>query len=308
MKRVLLTGASGFIGRHCIEPLRAAGYDVHAVSSRPRQDRGDVVTWHRADLLDPGQIPDLLARSRPSHLLHLAWFVVPGQLLESVDNYRWVQASLELVRRFHERGGERLLVAGSGYEYDWSDGHCSEAGTATAPSTFYGSCKHALGRLVGGYARQVGLSEVWQRIFFVYGPHEHPRRLVASVTRSLLRGEPARCSHGRQIRDYLYVQDVADALVRLLDSPIQGPVNVGSGQGIALAEIVRSIGRKVGRPELIELGALPARPNDVPLVVADTARIASELDWRPAHDLERGLDRTISWWREQQMNDAEVAT
>jgi nucleoside-diphosphate-sugar epimerase len=142
-------------------------------------------------------------------------------------------------------------------------------------------------------------ASAWGRIFFLYGPHEHPDRLVSSVIRSILAGQPARTSHGEQIRDYLYAGDVADAFVRLLESDVTGPINVASGQPIALKDIVTRIGSLMGRPDLIHLGAIPAAATDTPKVVADTARLRSALGWTPAHDLDRGLTDTINWWRSQ---------
>jgi nucleoside-diphosphate-sugar epimerase len=122
---------------------------------------------------------------------------------------------------------------------------------------------------------------------------------VASVIRSLLAGSPANVSHGRQIRDYLYADDVADAFVRLLESDVTGPINVASGQAIALRDIVTRIGDLIGRPKLIRLGAIPAAATDTPLVVADTARLSASLGWTPSWDLDRGLAATVDWWRAQ---------
>jgi nucleoside-diphosphate-sugar epimerase len=298
MKRVLLTGAGGFIGSHCIEPLVARGYEVHAVSRVPRT--GDVrgATWHVADLLAPGAAAALVDAVKPTHLLHLAWYVVPGKLITAPENFDWVTASLQLVRRFAEAGGQRAAVCGSGYEYDWNHGYCTEGLTPCVPDTVYGACKHALHEMLRTSAAQQKLSLAWPRVFFLYGPAEHPQRLVSSVIRSLLAGEPAKASHGRQIRDYLHVQDVADGLVAVLDADVQGPINVSSGQATTLREIVLTIGRLTGHPELIQLGALPARANDVPLVVGANAR-ATAMGWSPRHDLESGLRHTIEWWRKQ---------
>ncbi len=122
---------------------------------------------------------------------------------------------------------------------------------------------------------------------------------MSSVIRALLRGEPAPCSHGRQIRDYMHVQDVADGLVAVLDSDVQGAVNVSSGQATTLREIVLTIGRLVGRPELVQLGALPARANDVPLVVGASRPRSRGWVGCPRHDLESGLRQTIDWWRQR---------
>jgi nucleoside-diphosphate-sugar epimerase len=298
VKRVLVTGASGFIGSHCLQPLRERGFDVHAVARARPADAGGLVTWHAADLLDRASTAALVDAVRPSHLLHLAWYVVPGQLIAAPQNFDWVAASVELVRRFAEAGGRRLAVCGSAYEYDWRYGYCTEGLTPCTPDTVYGACKLALSEMVRSLAAAQGLSAAWPRVFFLYGPREHPQRLVSSVIRSLLRGEPARCSHGRQVRDYLHVQDVADGLATVLDSEAEGAINVSSGAATTLREIVRTAARLVGRPELLQLGALPPRANDAPLVVGSPER-AQALGWAPRHDLESGLRLTVEWWQAQ---------
>lgn len=292
MKRVLVTGASGFIGYQTLLPLLARGYEVHAVVRKSPHDHIDGVTWHETDLLhDAGA---LIRQVRPSHLLHLAWQVVPGKFA-SPENFDWVTASMELLRNFD---GERAVVCGSAYEYDWDFGYCSEEITPLRPTTVYGSCKHALQSMLTALARDTGLSIAWGRLFFLYGPREHPDRLVASVIRSLLKEEPAECSHGRQIRDYMHVQDVAAGLVATLDSPVEGAVNICSGEATTVRDIVLSIGDILGKPELIRLGALPARANDTPLVVGQNTRLVAETDWQPAFDLRSGLQHTIDWWKQ----------
>jgi nucleoside-diphosphate-sugar epimerase len=202
------------------------------------------------------------------------------------------------VRRFADAGGRRACLCGSGYEYDWAHGYCTEGLTPCVPDTVYGACKHALHEMIRTFADGRELSVAWARVFFLYGPNEHPDRLVPSVIRSLLRGEAARTSHGRQIRDYLHVQDVADGLVSVLDSELSDAVNVSSGEATTLREIASTIGRLAGRPELIQLGAIPPRSNDVPLVIGSNARLAA-LGWRPRYDLESGLRQTFDWWRRQ---------
>lgn len=299
MKKVLLTGATGFIGHHCLEPLKARGYEVHAVSSKPMKAGANGAHWHQADLLQPGAVKALLAEVKPTHLLHLAWFVVPGKLITAPENFAWVRASMELVQEFAAQGGKRMTVCGSGYEYDWNYGYCSEKLTPAVPNTVYGSCKQALNLLVQSFASQNALSAAWGRVFFLYGPNEHPQRLVSSVILSLLKGEPAKTSHGKQIRDYMHVQDVADGMVALLDSEVTGTVNVSSGQATTLREIVLTIGRLVGKPDLVQLGAIPARANDTPLVVGENLRLLNEVGWKQRYDLEAGLQQTIEWWKGQ---------
>jgi nucleoside-diphosphate-sugar epimerase len=296
MQRVLVTGASGCIGRHALGRLVELGWNVHAISSRDvREPDGDVV-WHRANLLDRSQIEPIAAAARASHLLHLAWHAAPGRWAQAPENFSWVQASLDLLDAFRRHGGIRVVTAGTCQEYDWSYGYCSETRTPLNPNTAYGACKHALERLTSTFAGIHGLGSAWGRVFFVYGPYEQPGRLVPAVIRALLNGEAARCSHGNQIRDYLYAQDVADAFVELLEGQVTGPVNIGSGRPVAIKDIVTRLGVLMGREDLIRLGAIPPAATDVPFVVADTSRLNEQLTWAPRVDLDRGLQCTVEWW------------
>ncbi len=301
MRKVLITGATGFIGSHCLAPLLARGYEVHALSSQISARHQADVVWHQADLLDNEQIAHLMAVVQPTHLLHLAWYILPGtDYFSAIENFAWVQASLELLQQFHDRGGERVVFVGSDAEYDANYGYCSTVHTPRNPSTFYGKCKNSLYSLFEAYIHQTGLSGAWARFFCPYGPHEHPQRLIPTAICALLDRQSARFSHGRQIRDFLYVQDCADALVTLLDSSMTGAINIASGQPTSLSTAISTIARKLNGEDLVLMGALPPRANDPPLVVADVRRLTDELGWQPQHSLETGLERTIEWWQVRQ--------
>jgi nucleoside-diphosphate-sugar epimerase len=299
MKSVLLTGATGFIGRHTLPLLLERGYQVHAVTPEPLHERQEGVQYHEADLLDPLQLADLVAAVQPTHLLHFAWCTAPGDYWTSLDNLRWVQASLSLLQAFSQHHGRRVVMAGTCAEYDWQYGYCSEGLTPLSPVSLYGICKHSLSLIVQRFCAQTELSGAWGRIFLLYGPYEHPDRLVPTVVRSLLQGVPARCSRGSQVRDLLHVHDVANAFVALLDSEVTGPVNIASGCPVALSEIIYKIADKLGRRDLIQLGAVPMSAGEPPLLIADTRRLVDEVGWSPEYDLDSGLDQTIEWWREQ---------
>lgn len=296
MKRVLITGASGFIGRHCLESLLKKGYEVHAVSSKIREMNDQRIRWHVADLLDTKQISLLIEHVQPSHLLHFAWNVSPSSYRTSPENLRWAISSLELLRSFESNGGKRVVIAGTCFEYDETYGYCSEQTTPLKPTTLYGTYKHSLQIMLDAYAIQTGISASWGRIFYLFGPFEHQDRLIPSVIKSLLMSKCAYCSHGEQIRDFLYVKDVADAFISLLNSQVEGAVNVASGRPVALREIIQKIADRLNRPDLIQLGAVPVSPNEPPLLIADVRRLNNEVGWKPKYSLDQGLDETISWW------------
>jgi nucleoside-diphosphate-sugar epimerase len=304
MSRVLLTGAGGLVGAHALATLHEAGHEVHATSRRRREPDARV-RWHTVDLLDPAASAELVARVRPSHLLHLAWGVEHGSFWTSQDNVRWVQASLALVRAFLDSGGQRVVMAGSCAEYDWSAlpaggdelPRCHEQRTPVGPHTLYGESKHATHVAAREYADAAGASLAWGRLFFLYGPGEQPGRLVPSVVRALLAGEPAETTDGRQVRDFLYAQDVADAFAALLDGDVRGAVNIASGDPATVRTVVATIAAQLGGEALVRWGALPRSPADPPTLLADVARLRDEVGFAARTGLAEGLARTIDWWR-----------
>lgn len=297
MHRVLVTGAGGFIGRHCLAELAGRAEEIHAVSSDAQEKPEGEVRWHRADLLSRARAAELIEKVHPSHLLHLAWFSGHQAIYQSPENNRWVQASLDLLHAFRSNGGERAVFGGSCAEYDWSEGLCSERRTPLRPATTYGAAKVALFRAFEEVTERTGLSGAWARIFFLFGPGEPEKRLLASVIRSLLAGEPALCTHGEQRRDYLYVRDVADALIALLASEVTGPVNIGSGDAPPIKDLVLAAARKLDREDLVRLGALPAPHREAPRVQAEVGRLVGEVGWHLRYGLDRGLDHTIEHWK-----------
>lgn len=298
MKRLLITGASGFLGRHCLELLANGNSDVHAISRESGiRPETNLVFWHGCDLLSPGASTKLLARLRPTHLLHLAWYAVPGKFWEAPENKLWIQASEELMRSFAENGGERFVGAGSCAEYGRHAGECRESVTPLKPDSFYGECKVAFQEKLDQLSQQSGVSIAWGRVFFLYGPFEAPSRVVPYVIRALLSGRRALCSSGSQVVDFLHVRDVASAFVTLLGEDVTGPVNIGSGCPIQLRDILLEIGRCTSAAELIQFGA---RPSSEPAerVWANIQRITSETPWRPSVSLERGIRETVDWWKQ----------
>lgn len=298
--RLLVTGATGFVGMACLRQLAAAGLSVHAVARSRRGPLPGGVTFHAADLLDAEQTARLIDDVRPTHLLHLAWVATPGVYWTSPDNALWAEASAHLLRCFAERGGRRAVLAGTCAEYDWTKaGVCHETRTPVAPATPYGKAKDRLRRWAEAFAGRAGVDLAWARLFFVYGPGEAAGRLVPAVAAAALGGVPAECSPGLQERDFLHVEDAADALLSLTFGGTTGPVNVGSGRPVAVRHVAADVAGAAGRPELLKLGAKPAAPGEPPLLVADTTRLREEVGWSPRIELTPGLKQTVAWWRQR---------
>jgi nucleoside-diphosphate-sugar epimerase len=297
MKKVILTGASGFIGRHTIPYLLESGYEVHAIA-RHSTHLPAGIHIHSIDLHDQTKVSHLLNNLKASHLLHFAWITTPGKYWTSDENLEWVKSSLSLVQEFAMNGGQRLVVSGTCAEYEWRNQACDELTTPLKPSTLYGVCKASLFQLIQAIARQKNLSFAWGRIFFLYGPHEYRERLVPSIVNKLLKQEVAPCSHGMQIRDFLHVEDVARAFSLLLNSDIQGAVNMASGQNISLKQIIDKISLKLEATDKVQYGAISAT-SDPPLISANNKRLIDELKWAPKFSLDEGLEQTLAWWKQQ---------
>ena len=148
------------------------------------------------------------------------------------------------------------------------------------------------------YAAQAGLEAAWARVFFTYGPNEHPDKLISSVILSLLNDKTAVCSQGNLERDYLHVTDVASALVSILDSNISGAINVGSGEAVSLGHLTDLIAQKLGKEHLLVCNS-NSEKTEAARVVADVSRLKDELNWKPHVSVESGLASTIEWWRQK---------
>jgi nucleoside-diphosphate-sugar epimerase len=280
---VLLTGATGLIGRALAPALAAAGHEVIALSRSGRRVPGAARTT-ACDLLDRATMARQVASMRATHLVHLAWADGVDRW-HSPENDDWADATGDLIASFKASGGQRALIAGSCAEYDWTGAGLLSEDTPLRPATRYGQAKAR----AGAAASVAGISVVWARPFFVYGPGEPEGRLIGDLVRGLRAGRTVPCSDGLQRRDYLHADDLGRALALLLDSTAQGPVNVASGDAIPVRDLIDEVAVQLGRPDLVNLGARPRAADDPPVLCADITRLRAATGFRPAHSLAQGV-------------------
>lgn len=251
------------------------------------------------DLDDEAATKELIERTQPELALHLAWYVEPGKFWSSARNLDCVAMTANLARALELAGCHRIVAAGTCAEYAWVGDILSEERTPLHPRSLYGVCKDSTRRFLEAFCRTFSMEFAWARFFYLYGPGEPVVRLVPSVVLSLLKNEPIPCSTGEQVRDYLHIEDAATALWQVAKSPLSGAVNIGSGDGLKVRSIVETIARLLGKPELIQWGAIPNNPEDPLTLVADIAKLRKATAWKPSWELDEGLRQAIFWWRNQ---------
>ncbi len=292
--RILLTGATGFIGSHVARALVREGHEVHAVvreqSNLERiEDLTSSLHLIKGDVLNPSFV---LQPATFDLGLHLAWYVEPGKYLHQPQKEDWIAASLRLANTLREGGCRRFVGTGTSFEYAPS-GLPQRESSPTKPTTAYGQAKLELFEAL----RSIDIELAWVRPFYLYGPDEGPRRLVPVVINSLLRGQEIKLVPGERVRDYLHIEDVASAICAVASSRLTGAVNIASGVPVTVREIALKIGEALNRVDLLKIGALPYAATEPIYLLADNTKLREGTGWKPRYALEEGLRQTIDWWK-----------
>jgi nucleoside-diphosphate-sugar epimerase len=299
--KILLTGATGFVGSHVARVLASANCETFALV-RPGAslwkiaDVASKLTLIHADIFE-NDAAEQLAALKVDVCLHAAWYANPADYLDSTVNLDSMAATLRLAQRLGQAGCRRFVGVGSCFEYDTSLGYLSEQ-SPLAPRRLYSACKVGTWHALEQIGQLSGMSVAWARLFYLYGPFEDSRRLVPAVVQKLVAGKAVDVTPGGQVRDFLHVDDVASALWAVATSKLQGPINVASGSPVTVSNIVTRLGEIVGRPDLVRLGALPYRQGDPMFICANSRRLAEECQWTPRFSLDSGLWHAVEWWRQ----------
>ena len=293
-KKVLITGATGFIGKNVVNKLLNKGYEVHSLVYPPFAPEQNGLFQYEMNLMDYEALKTFFDEHKFENLIHLAWYVGPKCHIHDM-NLDWTIATLNLLKLFKENGGKKFLGAGTISEYDYKYGYLLEDDTPSA-KTLYGVSKNSIYRIAQVFCEQNGIDFKWPRIFNLYGPNEKPQRLMPSVINSCLKGEDVKVSDCLKFQDYLHVEDTASGIVTVFESDVQGAVNICSGKPVQLRYIVNKIAELTNFKGNILWGAIPAAFGD-DLVVGNNEKLKS-LGWEPKYTLEEGLIQTIEWWKE----------
>jgi nucleoside-diphosphate-sugar epimerase len=284
--RVLLTGATGFIGKYVASQLQAEGVDIVTVS----REVGDDTSEHiQADLLSVTDYVGIVRKAKATHLIHLAWYTEHGKYWSSLLNVDWIKATAGLIDAFCREGGKHVTVSGSCAEYDWDSGYCTEDVTPINPATIYGSSKYATHRICENICANFAVPLAWGRVFFPYGKGEPETRLLPSLA-AVFEGKNTAFGVNREsYRDFLHVTDVANALVILSKSKTSGVINISSGEAKQLREVVFLLAKIMSVSPDGVLGLSSSRPGEPHLLVGNNDRLR-KLGWQKRVDLSQGLE------------------
>ena len=278
MSTILVTGAAGFIGGHVARIAAGQGHRVLATDRTVGLTQPGT-TWlpHNGEPSKP--LPELPCV--PDVAILLAWPVHPASYLDCPDNIAALAYTIESGRRLLALGCRRLVVAGTCAEYQPAAKAPIPETHPLAPQSLYAACKCAAHVVL---AQQCGAAQAnlaWARIFNPYGPGEPDSRLLPTIARHVAEGRPFPAGSGVQLRDYIYVDDVATAMVMLAESIYSGPINVCTGSPIRLADLMRLMAEVSGADaSAISLGAKEDRSWDPAYLVGDPSKL-HQLGLRP---------------------------
>ena len=271
--RIFLTGQEGFIGRAL---SKLAVKNGHEVLGLERPFCMENPSW------------DAIASFSPDTCIHAAWIATPGEYTASPLNALHRRWSADLIRGLAKSGIDHVVVLGTCAEYAPSDSPLLEEGSPLSPSNLYAREKAALHNDLVRMERELGFTHSWARIFYPYGPSEHPQRLISSLIRGWETGKPLHLNNPQCVRDYIHLEDVATALLFIAEQQLVGAVNVGTGTGVRLGEMDSLIRERMGIPRESSVSLTDSSGlNDS--VVADIKKLKS-LGWNSQYDIRSGID------------------
>lgn len=308
MNKVIITGATGVIGIALIKRLIEENIEVTVVCHRssnrkkciPDSKYVKVVECDLNELQNLGHILD----KDYDVFYHLAWACTTGEdrnnISAQIDNVRYTIDAVETAKKL---GCYKFIGAGSQAEYGRYDGKLNSS-VPTFPENGYGIAKLCAGQMSRIRCEQLEIEHVWTRVLSVYGPYDGSGTLVISLIRALLSGEKMPCTEGKQIWDYIYADDAAEAFYLLGLKGKNGKTYcIGSGEERPLKEYVEDIRGYINPSADIGFGVIPYSENAVMHLCADISELQTDTGFIPAYSFRKGIQKTTEWVKREIANE-----
>ncbi len=297
MEKILITGASGFIGRACIEKLKEMPFEVHTISRTAIPTSAKNIISHACDILNIDDTIALTQKIKADYLLHLAWFVEHPIFWISIQNIPYISASAMLYHAFSTAGGKKAILIGSSAEYTTNTEECHEDKTAILPATLYGLAKKQTCELIERLklTHPTHAEFCWVRLFNLFGPYENENRLIPYIFNTYLKGKVPIIHNASAVRNYTHIDYIAESLIALLHQPLKGKLNIGSSHEFTLAELAKIIHQRYFQkwaPPHFELSS-----TSTDRFVPDLTKF-KKFSLKTKQTLEEELDRIYLFWHQ----------
>lgn len=288
--KIFVTGATGFIGRAFCRAAVDRGHRLLALCRSADATLPSEVEIAHGTMADTSwpQVENFA----PDAVLHLAWIATPGTYLTSPQNGAWLEWSKAWFRRLHGMGVPHIAGTGTCIEYAPLQGLLNETTSPRNPAFPYSRAKAALFDWLGDSESFRPESWSWFRVFYPYGPGEHPDRISSSLIRQLHAGQRVELRTPHSVKDYIFIEDVASAICQAIESKLPGPINVGTGEGISIEELAGRIARLLHADAGLVRHAPELSNDPSPVTVADSGRLRN-IGWSPRVGLDAGLQRLV---------------
>lgn len=285
-KKLLLTGATGLIGKELIEPLKQLNFDIYAITTRNNHSNNDI-NWLKGNLFDTHNIKEIIEEVKPKYLLNMAWATTDDYLTSDI-NYDFLNAGINLLKYFKDNGGKRAVFAGTCFEYKFKNEPLKEFDELDTNKTVYSFCKNKLHEIAEYFCYINNISFGYGRIFYVFGRNENKNRLAGMIIDKLLHDEQVIIKSGCLLKDYMYSKDIAGAFAKFLDSEVEGTVNICTGSAISVHDFAIEIGKTLNKENLIIFK--DESSNQPPIIVGDNTRLMKEVKYDIKYSLQEAID------------------
>lgn len=288
-KKVLVTGATGLIGKEIIAPLKQANFDIYAITIDDTNPDNET-HWIKGNLFDESFIKSTIEKIKPQYLLNMAWCTT-GNYLSSDVNYKFLNAGVNLLKYFKDNGGKRVVFAGTCFEYKFKNTPLKENDELDSNKTIYTFCKNKLHEIAKYFCEINNISFSYGRIFYVYGKKEDKTRLTGMIIDKLSNNEQVIIKSGNLYKDYIYTKDIAGAFVKLLDTNIDGVVNICTGKAVSIKEFVLEFAKYLKKENLIVFK--DEISNQPPIITGNNSRLLNEVGYKIKYDLKTAIYEII---------------